>query len=211
MTTKNPFFFGRMVSGGAFTNREKETQRLITNFRNGINTIVISPRRWGKSSLVKKVGESIKSKEIRIVYVDAFSLRTESDFYAGYAHAVITATSSHWEGRMDSIKRFFKQLTPKITIGIDPEHDFSIGFDWEELRQNATEVLDLPEKIAKAKGFRIVVCIDEFQNIAVYNNALSFQKILRSVWQKHEATCYCLYGSKFHMMQELFERQLMPF
>ena len=211
MTTDNPFFFGRMVSGNAFTNREKETQRLITNFRNGINTILMSPRRWGKSSLVKKVGETIKSKEIRIVHIDAFSLRTEPDFYAAYAHAVLTATSSHWEDRLKSIKLFFKQLTPKITIGIDPEHEFSIGFDWEELRQNATEVLDLPEKIAKAKGFRIVVCIDEFQNIAVFNDSLAFQKLLRSVWQRHETACYCLYGSKFHMMQELFERQSMPF
>ena len=46
--TENPFYFGRMVGGNSFTNREKETQRLISNFRNGINTVMISPRRWGK-------------------------------------------------------------------------------------------------------------------------------------------------------------------
>jgi hypothetical protein len=71
--------------------------------------------------------------------------------------------------------------------------------------------LDLSEKIAKAKGFRIVVCIDEFQNIATFNDSSAFKKLLRSVWQKHESACYCLYGSKFHMMMELFERQSMPF
>jgi len=47
--TENPFLFGRMVAGNTFTDREKETRRLVANFRNGINTVLISPRRWGKS------------------------------------------------------------------------------------------------------------------------------------------------------------------
>ncbi|MCL2028739.1 MAG: ATP-binding protein [Bacteroidales bacterium] len=210
---ENPFYFGRMVSDDAFTDREKETERLVANFRNGINTILISPRRWGKSSLVKKVGETAKAQgsNVRIVHIDVFSLRTEQEFFTAYAKAVLEATSSHWEERLKSLKEFLKQITPKITIGVDPEHEFSIGFDWNELQQHATEILDLPEKIGKSKGLRVVVCIDEFQNITAFDNALAFQKLLRSVWQKHETACYCLYGSKFHMMRELFERQSMPF
>ena len=211
MKANNPFNFGRLVAGNSFTDREEETCRLMTNFRNGISTILISPRRWGKSSLVQKAGETIQSKEVRIAYIDAFSLRSEQDFYAAYTKAIIEATSSHWEERLKSLKDFLKQITPKITIGIDPEHDFSIGFDWDDLKLNTKEILDLPERIAKNKEFRIVVCIDEFQNINTFKNSLAFQKLLRSVWQKHEAACYCLYGSKFHMMQELFERQSMPF
>jgi AAA+ ATPase superfamily predicted ATPase len=143
--------------------------------------------------------------------MDAFSLRSELDFYTTYTKAVLTATSSHWEERLKSMKEFLRQITPKIMIGIDPEHEFSIGFDWDEVQQNTDEILDLPEKIAKNKGFKVVICIDEFQNIAAFNDSLAFQKLLRSVWQKHESVSYCLYGSKFHMMQELFERQSMPF
>ena len=209
--TENPFYFGRIVAGKAFTDREKETKRLVANFRNGINTILISPRRWGKSSLVKKAGETVNSKDKRMVYIDAFSLRNEPEFYTAYTKAILAATSSLWEERLQNLKVFLRQLTPKITIGVDPEHEFSIAFDWDELQQNAIEILDLPEKIAKAKGLSIVVCIDEFQNIAFFNDSLAFQKLLRSVWQKHETACYCLYGSKFHVIQELFVRQSMPF
>jgi hypothetical protein len=211
MKTENPFHFGRMVAGNAFTDREKDIQRLTTNFRNGINMVLISPRRWGKSSLVQKAAETIKSKEFKVVNIDAFSLRSELDFYTVYAKEVLAATSSHWEERLNNLKEFLRQITPKIMIGIDPEHEFSIGFDWDEVRQNANEILDLPDKIAKAKGFKVVVCIDEFQNIATFNDPLAFQKLLRSVWQKHESASYCLYGSKFHILQELFERQSMPF
>ena len=74
---KNPFLFGKMVEGGCFTDRENETKRLISNFSNGINTILISPRRWGKSSLVKKAGSLSQEAGIKVVYLDAFAMRTE--------------------------------------------------------------------------------------------------------------------------------------
>ncbi len=211
METKNPFFFGHMVAGAAFTDRESDTRRLMANFKNGINTILISPRRWGKSSLVQKAGASVHGRKVKVAYLDLFSIRSEQEFYAAYTKAILFATSTKWEDWMKTSKDFFKRITPKITIGLDPVHDFSIGLNWDEVKNNVDEVLNLPDKIAKAKNCRMVVCIDEFQNIANFTDSLAFQKLLRSKWQKHTATCYCLYGSKFHMMQELFERQSMPF
>jgi uncharacterized protein len=67
------------------------------------------------------------------------------------------------------------------------------------------------EKIAKDKDVKIVVCIDEFQNISEFDNPLAFQKKLRSHWQKHQLTSYCLYGSKRHMMMDVFASSSMPF
>ena len=48
------FVFGKTVSGDAFTDREKDTAKLVSNFQYGVNTFLLSPRRWGKTSLVKK-------------------------------------------------------------------------------------------------------------------------------------------------------------
>jgi hypothetical protein len=211
METKNPFYFGHLVAGAAFTDREKDTQRLVANFKNGLNTILISPRRWGKSSLVQKAGEVTHGRKVKVAYLDLFSVRSEQEFYTAYARAVVAATSTKWEDWLKTLKEFFKQITPKVTIGADPTSDFSIGFSWSEVQKNVDEVLNLPNKIATAKGYHMVVCIDEFQNIANFTDSVAFQKLLRSKWQKHSAACYCLYGSKFHMMQELFERQSMPF
>lgn len=199
------------MAGTAFTDREKDTQRLVANFRNGANTILISPRRWGKSSLVQKAGEAIHGRKVKVAYLDLFSVRSEQEFYTAYARAVVAATSTKWEDWLKTLKEFFKQITPKVTIGTDPTSDFSIGFSWSEVQDNVDEVLNLPNKIATARGYHMVVCIDEFQNIASFTDSAAFQKLLRSKWQRHSAACYCLYGSKFHMMQELFERQSMPF
>ncbi len=207
----NPFFFGKLAQGEYFTDREKDTKRILSNFNNGINTILMSPRRWGKSSLVCKAGNLAEKNGIKVVYLDAFFMRNEFDFYTALTQAVIKVSSSKIEEWIELVKQFFKQIVPKIVLGADPTSNFSITFDWEEAEKHIDEILDLPNKIAQAKQIKIIICIDEFQNIAFFQNSLAFQKQLRSIWQKHQFVSYCLYGSKFHMMQELFERQSMPF
>ena len=59
----SPFIFGNTVSTKSFTNREEEALKLSRNLLGGTNTIIISPRRWGKSSLVEKVILDIQKTE----------------------------------------------------------------------------------------------------------------------------------------------------
>ena len=89
-----PFIFGVAASGDNFTDRKKETERLVMNFKNGINTILISPRRWGKTSLVQKACNLAQSDKLKIVYIDIFSCRSDRDFYNAFASAVLKQTSS---------------------------------------------------------------------------------------------------------------------
>ena len=72
-----PFIFGVATSGDNFTDREKETERLLLNFQHGVNTVLISPRRWGKTSLVQKVSRLAQSDKLKIVYLDIFSYQPE--------------------------------------------------------------------------------------------------------------------------------------
>ena len=85
-----PFVYGVAADLDHFTDREKETARLQLNFENGINTIVISPRRWGKTSLVNKVAAQMAdNRQLRVVRMDAFSVRTAEDFYRMFATEII--------------------------------------------------------------------------------------------------------------------------
>jgi uncharacterized protein len=208
---ESPFIFGRKATGKSFTDREKETQKLISNFRNKVNTVVISPRRWGKSSLVKKAGELAESNSLIIVYIDAFSVRDAREFYTVLANSVIKATSNKVETIIDLIKRFFSRISPKISVGTDPISTIELSFELDEVENNYQELLDLPEKISLDKGISLIICIDEFQNTALFNESSLFHKRLRSAWQNHQNVTYCIYGSKQHMMNVLFEKQSMPF
>ena len=210
---ETPFIFGKIATEKNFTDRETETANLVQSFTSLINTIIISPRRWGKSSLVNKAAKLAMEQDgkLRICHVDLFNVRNEVHFYSLLAQKVIAATSTKWEEAVESAKSFFSHLVPKISIGSDPTNEVSIDFDWESIKQNPDEVLDLAEKIAKKKGVKIVICVDEFQNISEFTDPDYFQKKLRSHWQQHQNVAYCLYGSKRHMMMEVFTNSSKPF
>lgn len=213
MLMETPFIFGKIATEKNFTDREQETAYLVSHFTSLINTIIVSPRRWGKSSLVNKAAKLAMEQDskLRICHIDLFNVRNEEHFYSLLAQKVIAATSSKWEEAIGNAKKFFSRLVPKISIGTDPTNEVSIDFDWEEVRHNPDEILDLAEKIAKEKGLKIVICVDEFQNIAGFDDPEYFQKKLRSHWQLHQNVAYCLYGSKRHMMLEVFTDSSKPF
>ncbi|MEE1226514.1 MAG: ATP-binding protein [Bacteroidales bacterium] len=206
-----PFIFGIATSGDNFTDRKKETERLLLNFQHGVNTVLISPRRWGKTSLVQKVCRLAQSDKLKVVYLDIFSCRSDKEFYNAFATAIIKQTSSKFEEWLDNAKLFLSRITPKISIGPDPMTDFSISLEMNPKSEDIDEILQLPEKIAQKKNCSIVICIDEFQQIAEFSDSKTFQKRLRTMWQLQKNVSYCLFGSKKHLMNELFENKSYPF
>lgn len=210
---KAPFIFGKIVEGNNFIDREKDSEKLKINLMSNLNTMLISPRRWGKSSLISHVAEQIKSENenIHFCMIDLFNVRSQEEFFEDFATKLIRSTSNKWEEWITNSKNFFAQLVPRISVGVDPINDFRISFDWKELRKSQNEILELPQSVSELKKTKVVVCIDEFQNIAHFENSLDFQKKLRSVWQHHQGVAYCMYGSKRHMLADIFENKSMPF
>ena len=205
-TNDNPFAFGHYVEGDFFTDRVEDARRLESNLTHGINTILISPRRWGKSSLVRKVIENCKTErpDVRFALVDIFACKSEYEFYRMLASAVVKQTSSKIDEWVELAKRFLGNISPKFSFGSDPMNDFSISFEWNPKEGTEEEILQLPEKIAREKGIRVVVCIDEFQQIMEFDDPITFQKKLRTAWQQQQHVAYCLFGSKRHLMLKMF-------
>ena len=106
-----PFIFGVATSGDNFTDREKETERLLLNFRHGVNTVLISPRRWGKTSLVQKASRLAQSDKLKIVYIDIFSCRSDRDFYDAFVSAVLKQTTSKVDEWLEHIKLFLSRIS----------------------------------------------------------------------------------------------------
>lgn len=210
MSVNKSFVFGVSVSDYNFIGRESEIRQLKMNFEEGINTILISPRRWGKTSLVKRVCQEVDKEKVITVFVDIFRCKTEYEFYNVLAEAILKQTASKAELWMENAREFLSRLTPKISVSPDPNAEFSISLGITPHTHTPDEVLELAEVIAKRKGKRIVVCIDEFQQIGEMSDSISLQKRLRSVWQHQENVSYCLFGSKKHTMMTVFQRRNMP-
>ncbi len=205
------FIYGMSVEGKNFTDRELETKRLQLNFENGMNSILISPRRIGKTSLVKKVKSLTEGKDRIVVFMDIYKCRSEYEFYEKFASSVIQATSTKMDQMVRTAKEFIMSITPKITYSPDPGTEYTLSLGITPKMNTPEEILDLPERIAQKKGIQMVVCIDEFQQIGEMPDSLTIQKTIRSVWQHHRNVCYCLFGSKQHLMNNLFYSRKMPF
>lgn len=105
-----PFIFGVATAGANFTDREQETKRLLANFHNGINTILISPRRWGKTSLVKKVCKIAESEKLKI----------ESAYWIAYICERFAATG----------KSICKELAERICSTVDNHSSYVQQLAW---------------------------------------------------------------------------------
>ncbi len=209
-----PFVFGKIASEQEFTDREVETQHLLNNFNGLVNTILISPRRWGKSSLVSKAAKLFEnqSSENLVVYIDLFNCRTEEKFYKEYARAVIAGASTAFDEFVAAAVKYLSRFAPSFSAS-DPagSYELSFGVDVKDKKMDFNEILDLPQKIAAEKGRRVIVCIDEFQTVKDYPDSLASLRELRSHWQRHTDVAYCLYGSKRNMMIDLFADSNNPF
>ena len=209
----SPFDFGNTVNTVRFTDRTEDLQRLKGNMIAGVNTILISPRRWGKSSLVEQAAIEIRKerRNCRVVVLDMFTCNTFEEFLEQLSREVIAASSTKWEEQVRNAKMFFKAITPRVSVGGELEGELSIGFDWKEAKKHTGEIMDLPERIAASKKLRLIICIDEFQNLEGWGEPLRVQKLMRAHWQRHKNVTYVLYGSKRHMMATLFDDSASPF
>ena len=210
---ETPFVFGKIATDQNFTDRRVETERLLQNFRSLTNTIIISPRRWGKSSLVIHAAKQLLMSEenVKLCMIDLFNVREEEEFYTLLAKEVLTSVSSKWEEIAGNAKNFLARLIPRISFTADVESELSFGIGLEELKRNPDDILDLAEALAVSKNIRLIICIDEFQNVANFGDSLAFQKKLRAHWQRHSHVAYCLFGSKRHMLMDVFANVSMPF
>ena len=207
-----PFVYGKMADDANFTDRTIDCARLSANLKGGVNTVIISPRRWGKTSLVNKVMTGIRQEPAYIVcQIDVFNCRSEQQFYKTLLNAVLKATTSRVDEIISALKKYVGSLGPKISFGGDPSAEVSLGVEFSDVDYSPDEILDLAEKIAEEKGKRMVISIDEFQNIDNFDSSVDFQRKLRSHWQLHKRVCYCLYGSKRHMLMDIFSNYEMPF
>ena len=211
---KTPFLFGKVTDFPNFTDRVKESERLSKNLLNGVNSIIVSPRRWGKTSLVTHVLSDIveKRKDVRVCHIDVFNCRTEEQFYQIYANAILSAVETKLDKFVEAARRYLGRLVPSISLSDSvQQYELTFGVDFKDDKLSVGDVLNLPQRISEDFNIDFIVAIDEFQSIDFYDDSLAFQRKLRSYWQHHKRVTYCLYGSKRHMLLDIFSNPNMPF
>ena len=208
-----PFVYGKIADGSNFTDRRQDTEKLVNNFKGLVNTVIISPRRWGKTSLVHHALQSMsKETDYLLCQIDIFNCRTETQFYQAYVNALLKASYTKMDEFIAAAKKYVGAFGPKLTLSdSNMQYELAFGIDFKDKQYSYDEILDLPQQIALERGKKFIVCIDEFQNVSNYEDSVGFQRKLRAHWQRHSQVGYCMFGSKRHMLLDIFSNYEMPF
>ena len=210
---ESPFQFGTLATDKNFIDRVDDRAQLKQMLSSGINVTLISPRRWGKSSLVKKAMDELTAerKDIKVCFLDAFSINSEDEFYSRFASQVISCAAGRVEKALSDAKKYLSGLVSGITLKDGINDVLSVNLGYRPAEMDKMEILDLPERIAREKGLRLIVCIDEFQQLVHLKEYDDMEGKMRSVWQNQSHVSYCFYGSKKHMMMDIFGNSQKPF
>ncbi len=200
---ENPFYFGNEVYCDDFCNRVEELEELHKDVLSGQNILLYAPRRFGKTSLLKKLISSFEGNEENIViYIDLFSVSSVDEFIQKYFNLVVKSFEKE-SNKIQELLKNILHIKPNITMKLNHNGDVSYGlsFSKKEQIQTLEEVLDLPSLYAKKFNKKVIVIFDEFQEI----EQLNFEKKLRSVMQTHSRElAYIFSGSKKSILNHMF-------
>lgn len=209
---ENPFVFGEVVKGEHFADREEELRSLGLDLASGQNVLLFSPRRYGKTSLIVRVMEGLKAKGLICAYVDFFRATSLQSLGKLYADAITRATASKIEEAIRFIRDHFPTIVPKIVFKGKGPAEFELDFEAprRDLEKWLDEIFDLPQQIAQRKRKRLVVILDEFQEIAGIGAPGALERAIRSKIQHHDRVAYVFMGSKRHLLDELCSDKSRP-
>ncbi len=206
---RNPFVYQGYVSPDYFCDRITETEELIGNLQNGRNTVLISPRRIGKTGLIKNAFHKLKEieKDAICIYVDIFSTKNQQEFVQVLGSAITQDVLSRGQRAMKNLLEFFGSWrpvfgqdpysgTPTISISIEPS-------------QSAVSLKSIFDYLSLSKR-EVYIAIDEFQQITKYPET-GIEALLRSHIQFIPNAHFVFSGSKRRLMTQIFNSPERPF
>ena len=210
LTMNNPFVYGEVVPVTAFVDRETELDRLTADLLAGQKIFLISPRRYGKSSLVRQALRAATRGGALTVEVTVSSYSSYVAFLEGYARALLAV-----ETRIDKARTWLRDMLgavrPEVSVEADEGGTAQLAFSFPSARSErdvsrlAQEVFALPGRIAEIRRRKMAIALDEFQAIASFNGG-SVEHALRAAVQHQRDVGYVFSGSEPSLMERMLGR-----
>lgn len=205
----NPFLITGYQGPDYFCDREKETASLMSALKNGRNITLISPRRMGKTGLIKNVFYYIQkeNKSATCFYLDIFSTQNLQEFVSLLGRSVLGKLDTLSQSTLKSLFSFFKSCRPVISADeITGMPSVTLDFIPERSEETLKEIFTYLNQ----SGVECYIAIDEFQQIMEYPEK-GVEGLLRSYIQFTPNVHFIFSGSKKHLMESIFFSIKRPF
>jgi AAA+ ATPase superfamily predicted ATPase len=200
-----PFRFGEIVDGDYFADRAPEADELATEIRRGLNVVLISPRRFGKTSLVMRVLDRLRGEGVQVAYVDMLRTPTKPRLAEHLATAIYEGFVSGLDRARERAASLFEHLPlrPRVTLHPDGSisFEFTAGVGADPRDMDAT-IERLLEMFKRRDGPRAALVLDEFQEVVDLDRHLL--ALMRSVFQRQPEVAHVFLGSRQHLLRKVF-------
>ena len=205
----NPFLLYGYEGPEYFCDRKEETEEIVSSLRNGCNITLMSPRRYGKTGLIRHVFHKIKEQDPDAVcfYIDIYATNSLYDFVQTFAKAVVGKLDTPLQKAENIITKIFK--SSQITMSTD----FMTGLPQLSLNfapQYTESTLDEIFTYISQSQRNCYIAFDEFQQVTEYPEK-NVEALLRTHIQKMNNARFVFSGSRLHMMMEMFNSPKHPF
>jgi len=210
----NPFLYGALALDDAFTDRGQEIAELRSDLLNGQNVVILAPRRYGKTSLVWRVQQELVRKRVLVAQVDLMTTPTKERLAEQLAKTIHDDIASPLYRAREAALGIFRglRITPRITLDPD-DASVSFGFDVGHHRADVDatleRLLELPAELGAERKRRVVLVLDEFQEVTDIDPHLP--RLMRAVFQRQPGVAHVYLGSKRHMLRRIFSDRNEPF
>jgi hypothetical protein len=207
---ENPFVYGEVVPVTAFVGRAAELDRLTGDLLDGQKVFLISPRRYGKSSLVARALHAAAKHGALTVDITVSSYSSYVAFLEGYARALLSVDTTLDRARV-WLREMLSSVRPEVRVEPDESGRGQLALSFPSARTEkdvarlANEVFALPAKIAAARKRKLAIALDEFQAIAEFNGG-SVEHALRAAVQHQRDAGYVFSGSEPALMERMLGR-----
>lgn len=205
----NPFLIKGYVSPEYFCDRETETLNIISALENGRDILLFSLRRMGKTGLIRHLEYEFKSNsDVEFIYFDIYQTTQLREFVNVFGSAVVNALEKTPTKIIKQITSFMRSVMPTFTVNpvtMETELDFHIQNN-EQAKISLNQIFDLINK----SGKKVIVAIDEFQQISVYPEQ-NVEAILRTHIQQINNLNMLYSGSSKHLLTAMFAAKNRPF
>jgi len=205
MKPLNPFVVRGYAGADYFCDRVKETKKLLSSLENDCDVTLIAPRRYGKTGLIHHAFVRLP-KEFVGIYLDIYALKDLASFTQAFSAAVLGALDTKVESAMKAAGRFFKTCRPTVV----PQAEGLPKFSFDVVAATAEATLKDAFDYLASKGRRVVIAIDEFQQVARFPES-GVEALLRSYIQFVPHVRFVFAGSHKHMMEQMFASPSCPF
>jgi uncharacterized protein len=212
VTRRNPFRFGDVATGDHFTDRTSELKELVRDLRSGQSVLVISPRRFGKTSLITAVLERLRKQHILVAYLDLLRTTTRERFANQLASSLYDGLTPAVERAVHRAGELFQSLPlrPKITLNQDgtPSFEFTAAPGTTDIDKTIERLLELPQQVASRRKRQAVLVLDEFQEIMTLDPELPAR--MRGIFQFQTDVAHVFLGSRQHLLRQVFTEANSP-